>query len=62
MWAGLARVVQRGALGGILGDLTDKNLPLIFGLCSALIVLATLSLGLRLPVREFLVSSATSEE
>lgn len=44
-------------LGGILGDLTDKNLPLIFGLCGALIVIATLVLGLRRPVREFLAFS-----
>jgi MFS family permease len=50
------------ALGGILGDLTDKNLPLIFGLCGSLIVLATLLLGLRRPVREFLAfSTATGE-
>ena len=48
-------------LGGILGDLTDKNLPLIFGLCGALIVAATLLLGLRRPVREFLAFSANAE-
>ena len=47
------------ALGGILGDLTGKNLALIFGLCGALIVAATLLLGLRRPVREFLAFSAT---
>ncbi len=50
------------ALGGILGDLTDKNLPLIFGLCGGLIVVATLLLGLRRPVREFLAFSATAED
>lgn len=46
------------ALGGIVGDLTDKNLPLIFGLCGALIVAATLLLGTRRPVRGFLSFSA----
>ena len=48
------------ALGGVLGDLTDKNLPLIFGLCGALIVAATLLLGLRRSVREFLAFSAAA--
>ena len=50
------------ALGGVLGDLTDKNLPLIFGLCGALIVLATLLLGSRRSVREFLAFPTTAED
>ena len=48
-------------LGDVLGDLTDKNLPLIYGSCGALIVLATLGLGRRRPVREFLAFSAADE-
>ncbi len=42
------------ALGGVLGDATDKNLPLLYGLCGASIGLATLILGFRKHVRDFL--------
>ena len=42
------------ALGGILGDLTDKNIPLIYGLCGGLIAASTIVLGVRRPVRAFL--------
>jgi hypothetical protein len=45
------------ALGGVAGDLTDKNVPLIIGVCAALILLVTLVLGFRRPCREFLASS-----
>ena len=42
------------ALGGILGDLTNKNIPLIYGLCGGLIATSTIVLGARRPVRDFL--------
>lgn len=42
------------ALGGILGDATDKNVPLIYGSCGALMALSTLLLGTSRYVREFL--------
>ena len=45
------------AAGGVLGDLTGKNLPLIYGLCGAMIALGTMLLGWRRPVREFLAFS-----
>ena len=44
-------------IGGVLGDLMNKNLPLLYGLCGGLIALATLLLGLRRPVLEFLAFS-----
>jgi DHA3 family macrolide efflux protein-like MFS transporter len=45
------------ALGGVAGDLTNKNVPLVIGVCAALTLLATLTLGFRRPCREFLASS-----
>jgi len=42
------------AAGGVLGDLTGKNLPLIYGLCGGMIALATLLLGWRRSVKAFL--------
>lgn len=45
------------AIGGIAGDLTNKNVPLIIGVCASLALLSTLVLGFRRPCREFLASS-----
>lgn len=45
------------ALGGIAGDLTDKNVPLIIGVCAVLILLVTVVLGFRRPCREYLAAS-----
>ena len=42
------------ALGGWLGDLTDKNVPLIFGVSTALSVVSTLLLATRPECRMFL--------
>jgi DHA3 family macrolide efflux protein-like MFS transporter len=42
------------ALGGFLGDLTDKNIPLVYGVCTALSVLSTLVLATRKECRVFL--------
>jgi MFS family permease len=42
------------ALGGWLGDLTGKNIPLIFGGVGALSVLVTLALATRRECRRFL--------
>lgn len=42
------------ALGGWLGDLTDKNVPLIFGVSTALSVISTLLLATRPECRLFL--------
>ena len=47
------------ALGGLAGDLTGKNLPLLYGLCGGLIVVATASFGPRRAVREFLAFSVS---
>lgn len=44
------------AIGGIVGDLTDKNVPLILGVCAVLALIVTLALGFRRPCREFLAS------
>ncbi|HET9226854.1 MAG TPA: MFS transporter [Thermoanaerobaculia bacterium] len=44
------------ALGGVVGDLTGKNIPLIYGVCAACSLLLTLGLGFRRDVREFLAS------
>jgi MFS transporter, DHA3 family, macrolide efflux protein len=44
------------ALGGVVGDLTDKNVPLVIGVCAALVVLDVLLLGFRRPCREYLAS------
>lgn len=45
------------ALGGIAGDLTGKNVPLIIGVCAVLVLLVTLGLGFRRPCREYLAGS-----
>jgi DHA3 family macrolide efflux protein-like MFS transporter len=42
------------AIGGFVGDLTGKNVPLIIGVCSMLAMLTILLLGFRRPSREFL--------
>ena len=47
------------ALGGLAGDLTGKNLPLLYGLCGGFVLLATAVFGLRRPVREFLAFSVS---
>ena len=44
------------ALGGIAGDLTDKNAPLVIGVCSILALLDVLLLGFRRACREYLAS------
>lgn len=44
------------AIGGIVGDLTDKNVPLIMAVCAVLAFAVTLLLGFRRPCREFLAS------
>jgi len=41
-------------LAGLLGDLTDKNVPLLWGLSGVAISLVTLAFSLRLPFRQFL--------
>jgi len=46
------------ALGGWLGDLTGKNLPLIFGGSGALSVLVTLALATRKECRKFLAQGS----
>jgi len=45
------------ALGGVLGDLTGKNVPVVYGLCGGMIALAASILGWRRSVREFLASA-----
>lgn len=52
--AGLTPIAM--ALGGVAGDLTGKNIPLIYGVCGACSLLLTLWLGLRREVGEFLSS------
>jgi MFS transporter, DHA3 family, macrolide efflux protein len=44
------------ALGGVVGDLTDKNVPLVIGVCAALVLLDVLLLVFRRPCREYLAS------
>jgi len=46
------------ALGGWLGDLTGKNIPLLFGGCGALSVLITAVLATRSECRKFLAQGA----
>jgi MFS family permease len=41
-------------LGGIVGDLTGKNVPLIYGVCGGLALLVASSLFVRRDLREFL--------
>lgn len=54
MSAGLTPLAM--VLGGVAGDLTGKNIPLIYGVCGACSLFLTLGLGLRRGVREFLSS------
>jgi len=42
------------ALGGVVGDLTGKNIPLIYAVCGTLQVATTLSLATRRECKEFL--------
>lgn len=42
------------ALGGMLGDLTGKNIPLVYGICGGLCTVTTLLLATRKECREFL--------
>lgn len=44
------------ALGGLAGDLTNKNVPLIFGVCAVLALLNVLLLAFRRHAREYLAS------
>ena len=44
------------ALGGVVGDLTGKNIPLIYGVCGGCSLLLILWLGPRRDLREFLAS------
>ena len=41
-------------LGGVVGDLTGKNVPLIYGACGGCSLFLTLWLGMRRDVRDFL--------
>ena len=43
-------------LGGLVGDLTRKNLPLIYGTCGALMIALTLLAATRAPFRRFLAT------
>jgi MFS family permease len=45
------------ALGGVLGDVTGKNLPLIFGVCGGAAALLSLLGALNRPLRGFLAGS-----
>ena len=42
------------ALGGVVGDLTGKNIPLVYAVCGVCALLVTLGLGMRRAVRDFL--------
>jgi MFS transporter, DHA3 family, macrolide efflux protein len=44
------------AIGGVVGDLTGKNVPLIIGVCAVLALLTVVLLAFRRPCREFLAS------
>ncbi|MFL6200427.1 MAG: MFS transporter [Thermoanaerobaculia bacterium] len=44
------------ALGGVVGDLTGKNIPLIYGVCGACSLVLTLWLGTGRDLRKFLAS------
>jgi MFS transporter, DHA3 family, macrolide efflux protein len=44
------------ALGGFAGDLTNKNVPLVFGVCAVLAMLNVLLLASRRHAREYLAS------
>jgi MFS family permease len=43
-------------LGGVVGDLTGKNIPLIYAVCGGSSLLVTIWLGTRRELREFLAS------
>jgi MFS family permease len=42
------------AIGGFVGDLTNKNVPLVFATCAGLVLLVVLLLGFRRTCREYL--------
>jgi DHA3 family macrolide efflux protein-like MFS transporter len=44
------------ALGGVVGDLTDKNVPLVLLVSAAIALLVTIGLAVRRPCREFLAA------
>lgn len=44
------------ALGGVVGDLTDKNVPLVVMACGGLALVVTLLLGTRRELRDFLAN------
>jgi len=44
------------ALGGVVGDLTDKNVPLVLLVSAAIALLVTIGLTVRRPCREFLAA------
>ena len=44
------------ALGGVVGDLTGKNVPLVLGVSAGLALLISIALGSRRPLREFLAN------
>ncbi len=44
------------ALGGVVGDLTNKNVPLVFGVCGGAALLVTLVGVMRRELREFLAT------
>jgi len=41
-------------VGGVVGDLTGKNVPLVYAVCGACALLSTVVLGMRRDLREFL--------
>lgn len=47
-------------LGGVLGDLTGKNVPLVYALCGGLTAAAVLALGARPAVLDFLATEAAA--
>ncbi len=49
------------AAGGVLGDLTGKNIPLIYGACGAMVALAAAILGVRRELLDFLAYEAPAE-
>ena len=44
------------AVGGFVGDLTNKNVPLVFAICAGLVLLVVLLLGFRRTCREYLAA------
>ena len=57
---GGALIPLGSALGGFAGDLTGKNIPLVFGVCGALSVAATALLATRRDCRAFLAGAETT--